>query len=232
ECFTTEVGDVIENFKFVENEAIEQWFNTYDKDQDGFISEAKEDQLKEKLGGDVKLVDLFLEELGQGGNLVSHFEFDWYVKQQDFADCYEDKKIVEAETKSFDDTQLKSLDAELKLYIEEEMTEYDIEEFFDILDADDDHDIDIDDFKPNPASHMIQLLELIDKQEAEGDEDTPEQPNVNYREFWLWLNNDAQDGNQKIKNIFEKECTKPEKTHFAEIYCYVKTFKNPEKFTA
>jgi len=225
-CFVHEIGDTIDNIKNFEPKTFVDWFNHFDIDGDGQIEEAESAKLIEKIeGADAKFIDLFLEEVGQGGNDVNLFEWSWYVKQQELADRYEEKdEKFKALQDSLDADEIKLLNQVLVTYINGDITEYDQEELFDLLDADDDQDIEITDFPEELHDYIEKLLAQIESPVKDEDPDKK----VNFREFWLWLNSPQKaNPEKKIEDILETECASLE--HFEELSCYVRMFRTPGK---
>nr|G9M8X1.1 RecName: Full=Calcium-binding protein SP84; AltName: Full=84 kDa salivary protein; Short=NcSP84; Flags: Precursor [Nephotettix cincticeps]BAL41365.1 EF-hand calcium binding protein [Nephotettix cincticeps] len=225
DCFVEETSDVVDNFKFIENAAFDTWFNHYDTNHNNKI-EKEADGLLAKFNNDANVLTMFLEETGQGGLTVEPFEFNWYVKQQHLAHAYEDEKIVTALVQKFTAEQITKLHTELIKYINDEMTERDIEDLFDELDHNDDHELTQQDF-PDCWNDVKDLLTHIDALIPEGDEDTT----VNYLEFWAWINHpNPKKPQELIKKTFETDCTTKHATQKEEVACYVKTFKTKDKF--
>ncbi|XP_054286194.1 calcium-binding protein SP84-like [Macrosteles quadrilineatus] len=223
QCYPTEVTDVIDNFKYVDCDAWKDLFKHYAGDDDKITVEDKnEEKLK-----DQETEQMFLDEAGQGGKIISLFEFTWYAKQQELADRYEKQSLVNLHTGlEFTTIQEGAYDNILFEYLNNDMTEYDVEELFDVLDKNNDQELTDADFNNN--ADVAALLKYIDGLDVHGDEDH----NVNFREFWMYINSrnfgPSTQTNWYIKDVFEDECTKKEKSQKAEIDCYVNKFTNPK----
>lgn len=223
DCFSKEISDVIDNIKFFGKNTWKDWFNHYDTTKCGVIDSSDDiDTATGKTG----LKALFLKELGQGGDTISRFEFTWYVKQQELADEYENHVTALSDSLSAD--QITNLNKVLVDWIENDVTEYDIEEFFSRLDKKragrKDHELTKEDFETHVWEKVSKLITKIDGVEPQGDADST----VNFREFWLWIHSPHAD--KRIKEVFKTECTVKKTSQEEELACYETVFQDPAKF--